>query len=135
MDNEFSRLHLFNKKTIIRNKWGYYEQCNVVLRIDFNEEDSLVLRGYLQIKNTSVYVWSQFLFISENLEIIQCSDNFADFAPTSSKFYKADEIFPKFEFDSIIKEGSAEYHPLLLLQTEDKKVWFYARKSLGEAVY
>jgi hypothetical protein len=32
-------------------------------------------------------------------------------------------------------DGVAEYHPLLVFKVEDKKVWFYARKSQSVEAY
>ena len=57
----------------MRNRWGYYEECNVMLRLHFNEQGDLVLRGYLQVKPNPNYSWTHFLFITENEEIIECA--------------------------------------------------------------
>jgi hypothetical protein len=57
----------------VRNRWGYYEECNVMLRLHFNEQGDLVLRGYLQVKPNPNYSWNHFLFITENEEIIECA--------------------------------------------------------------
>jgi hypothetical protein len=72
-EKEFGRLYLYCKKTIVRNKWGYYEECNIMLRLHFSPRGELVLRGYLHVRPTTHYQWTHFLFIAENEDILECS--------------------------------------------------------------
>jgi hypothetical protein len=69
--------------------------------------------------------------MNENEEIIECSENLAELAPSLSKVHKASEIFEEVNFYKPLIHRAAdsvvEYHPLLVLQAETQKVFYYAR--------
>lgn len=33
VEDELASLHLLNKKVIIKNKWNFYRECNLILRL------------------------------------------------------------------------------------------------------
>jgi hypothetical protein len=102
-----------------------------MLRLHFNLEGALVLRGYLQIKPNPSYSWSHFMFIGENEEILECSENFSDYMPAMSRFHKAGELFEDVKLYKTIfhktSDNIIEYHPLMVFETEAQKVFYYVR--------
>lgn len=41
-----------------------------MLRLHFSPEGQLMLRGYLQVRPNNNFLWTHFLFIAENEEIL-----------------------------------------------------------------
>jgi hypothetical protein len=65
LEGNFERLHLFRKKTIVKNKYGYYDECNVMIRLRLEIEGTLRLEGYFQVKSNPQYLWNCFLFVNQ----------------------------------------------------------------------
>lgn len=47
--NNFEEVHVHNKKTIVKNKWNYYEECLVILRLHYEFGEGFVFQGFLRI--------------------------------------------------------------------------------------
>jgi len=70
-------MFLFRKKTLIRNNWGYYTECDILLKLCYEMDDYFSFVGFLHIKNNPKYNLRSYLLIDSSKAILECSANFA----------------------------------------------------------
>lgn len=95
LEDNLTFLHLFNKKVIIKNQMNYYQECNTVFRLHHILGESISIQGFLNVRTNPQYIWTDFLFVNEAEEIVECSPSFSELLPGLTKLHKAQEFFTK----------------------------------------